>query len=185
MMIDRASESGGSAAYALMDSWFTHAPLIRQVTGSRNFFLTTTGDQRKQARQGRALLAYNATGRRRSAVFRPCVFLRFTCTFVRSALRPKRSLHMRPPYVRSLAHRIQRAIAVFGDLHTFDAARIASNAHSSRARRFPCVWLYVQPSARSAIRSSACASSRQLPSASDQCSRQKRSSASASSSSKS
>jgi hypothetical protein len=31
-MIDRAIQAGVSASYALMDSWFTHAPLIRGVT---------------------------------------------------------------------------------------------------------------------------------------------------------
>jgi hypothetical protein len=31
-MIDRTIESGVSAPYALMDSWFTHAPLIKEIT---------------------------------------------------------------------------------------------------------------------------------------------------------
>ena len=30
-MIDRAVEAGISASYALMDSWFTHAPLIQEI----------------------------------------------------------------------------------------------------------------------------------------------------------
>jgi hypothetical protein len=30
-MLDRALQSGVSATYALMDSWFTHAPLIQEV----------------------------------------------------------------------------------------------------------------------------------------------------------
>lgn len=31
-MLDRAIQAGVSASYALMDSWFTHAPLIQEVT---------------------------------------------------------------------------------------------------------------------------------------------------------
>lgn len=32
-MLDRAIEAGVSAPYALMDSWFTHAPLIQEILG--------------------------------------------------------------------------------------------------------------------------------------------------------
>ncbi|PUA37938.1 IS4 family transposase [Paenibacillus elgii] len=32
-MIDRAIAAGVSASYALMDSWFTHAPLIKEIVG--------------------------------------------------------------------------------------------------------------------------------------------------------
>ncbi|MCE5172441.1 transposase, partial [Paenibacillus profundus] len=31
-MLDRAIQAGVSASYVLMDSWFTHAPLIQEVT---------------------------------------------------------------------------------------------------------------------------------------------------------
>lgn len=31
VMLDRALQAGISASYALMDSWFTHAPLIQEV----------------------------------------------------------------------------------------------------------------------------------------------------------
>mgnify|MGYP000966271404 CR=1 FL=1 len=30
-MLDRTLQAGISASYALMDSWFTHAPLIQEV----------------------------------------------------------------------------------------------------------------------------------------------------------
>jgi hypothetical protein len=32
-MIDRAITAGATATYALMDSWFTHAPLIQEIVG--------------------------------------------------------------------------------------------------------------------------------------------------------
>ncbi|MNW45088.1 hypothetical protein D3C74_223400 [compost metagenome] len=34
-MLDRAIQAGVSATYVLMDSWFTHAPLIQEVTRRR------------------------------------------------------------------------------------------------------------------------------------------------------
>ena len=60
-MLDRAIAAGMSASYALMDSWFTHAPLIQEIVDRGLHVIGMVKNDNKALSRGRATLLPEGT----------------------------------------------------------------------------------------------------------------------------